>query len=70
MAATGQYNARMPRQMIELATERAQRDQPGAKISGHSGVVRYAVALLAGIPRDQAAKELERGYRMETEKIT
>lgn len=65
--ATTQVNARMPVALVKLATEQARQEQPGVKIDSRSGVIRYAIALLAGIPRDQAAKELERGYRMETE---
>lgn len=64
MAVTTQVNARMPADLVRLATERIRQDLPGVKIDSRSGVIRYAVALLAGLTRDQAASELERGYRM------
>lgn len=58
-----QTGARVPVDLVKRATEHARRAEPDAQISGVGGVVRYALALLAGLPHDQAAKELERGYR-------
>ncbi len=62
MPVMTQRSIRMPRDLIKLATERARQEQPDIKISV-PGVVRYALALLAGLPCEEAARELERGYR-------
>ena len=60
-----QRTIRMPKGLIKLATERVQQEQPDVKIDGFPGVVRYALALLIGIPREEAARELVRGHRKE-----
>lgn len=59
---TVKMDARLPTDLVERAAERARRIQPDAQISG---ILRYALALLAGLPPDQAREHLKirpKGY--------
>lgn len=54
--------ARLPADLVERATERARRIEPDAQISG---ILRYALALLAGLSAEQAREHLNirpKGY--------
>lgn len=55
-------SARMPKDLVERASERARTIEPDAPISG---ILRYALALLAGLSPDQAREHLKvrpKGY--------
>lgn len=59
---TVKTDARLPVDLLERAAERARKIQPDAQLSG---IVRYAIALLAGVSPDQAREHLKirpKGY--------
>ena len=47
--------ARLPVDLVESASARARKIDPDASISG---ILRYAIALLAGLPAEQAREHL------------
>lgn len=61
-AGTVRTAARLPTDLVERAAERARRIEPDAQVSG---IVRYALALFAGLTPDQAREHLKirpKGY--------